>query len=351
LEVLMLKKIEEAVAKKIPALRARTRFQPMGGPGDVLYPPTYVAGGDPRHDRIIDGQTVGCVLLDSVASQANRMEEALVPYAIPRLEMTVGDYHVTSLTAPHRFTDVILRSCDGYPSDVLLDRDLREIFGYSPNSLLWGCWHSNRKGSAGVRIARSMTSEIIGVGVADAPHVGGRLDPLPISASSTVEIDDSVAGWKLAKKGVRPSKALLGSAFSDEGQLQREGRGVTVKYAEQITVISLTSLARLQLGNDVTTALAAMGVAAATLASRAMWLRSRCELLPESTLNWEFVGGDENITCDDPDQLLTDVISYVEDKKLPWHGTTTLTPSEDLVKLVAEGQAAIGREKKAKGDK
>jgi len=110
----MLKKIEEAVAKKIPALRARTRFQPMGGPGDVLYPPTYFKGGDPRHDRIIDGQTVGCVLLDSVASQANRMEEALLPYEIPRLEMTVGDYHVTSLTAPHRFTDVILRSCDGY---------------------------------------------------------------------------------------------------------------------------------------------------------------------------------------------------------------------------------------------
>ncbi len=188
-----------------------------------------------------------------------------------------------------------------------------------------------------------MTSEIIGIVIADAPHVGGRLDPLPISSSSTVEIDDSVAGWRLAKKGVRPSKVLLGSAFSkEEGQIQREGRGVTVKYAEQITVISLTSLARLRLGNDVTTTLAAIGVAAATLTSRAMWLRSRCELLPESTLSWEFVGDDENVTCDAPDQLLADVISYVEDKKLPWHGTKTLTPSEDLVKLVAEGQAAIG---------
>ena len=58
----MLKKIEEAVANKHPALRARTRFQPMGGPGDVLYPPTYVGGGDPRHERIIDGQTVDCVV-------------------------------------------------------------------------------------------------------------------------------------------------------------------------------------------------------------------------------------------------------------------------------------------------
>ncbi len=337
----MLKKIEDAVAKRIPALRARTRFQPMGGPGDVLYPPTYVEGGDPRHDRIIDGQTEHCVLLDSVASQANRMEEALLPYEIPRLEVTVGDYHVSSLTAPHRFTDVILRSCDGYPSDVLLNRNLLEIFGYSPNSLLMGIWHSNRKGAAGIRIPRSMTSEIIGIGFADAPHVGGRLDPLPISSSSTVEIDDSVAGWKLAKKGVRPSEALIGSAFSKQGQIQR-GRGVTVKYAEQITVISLTSLARLQLGDDVTTALAAIGIAAATLASRAMWLRSRCELLPESTLTWEFVGGDEKITCDAPDQLLADVISYVKDKDLPWHGTTPLTPSEDLVKLVAEGQAAIG---------
>ena len=73
-----------------------------------------------------------------------------------------------------------------------------------------------------------------------------------------------------------------------------------------------------------------------------MWLRSRCELLPESTLTWEFVAGDENITCDAPDQLLDDVVSYVKHKDLPWHGTKTLTPSEDLVKLVAEVQAAIG---------
>ena len=151
----MLNKIQEAVArKKIPALRARTRFQPMGGPGDVLYPPTYVGGGDPRHDRIIDGQPVHCVLLDSVASQANRMEEALLPHEIPRLEMTVGDYSVSSLTAPHRFTDVILRSSGDYPSAVLLDRDLPEIFAYSPNSLLMGIWHSNRKGAAGIRIPR-----------------------------------------------------------------------------------------------------------------------------------------------------------------------------------------------------
>jgi hypothetical protein len=107
-------------------------------------------------------------------------------------------------------------------------------------------------------------------------------------------------------------------------------------------VISLTSLARLDLGDDVTTALAAIGVATATLASQAMWLRSRCELLPESPLSWEFVGGDENITCDDPEQVLADVISYVSEKGLPWHGTKTLTPSDDLVKLVAEGQAALG---------
>ena len=121
--------------------------------------------------------------------------------------MKIGDYGVSSLTAPHRFTDVILRSCERYPKQVLADHDLGEIYGYSPNSLLWGIWHSNRKGAAGVRVPRSMTSEIIGVGVADAPHVGGRLDPLPISASSTVVLDNSTSGWHLAKdeeKGVRP---------------------------------------------------------------------------------------------------------------------------------------------------
>src|SRR4029079_1624363 len=66
------------------ALRRRQRLQPVGGKGDKIFPPTYPEerrGTGPRHvyeRRRIYGNEVWCVLIDSVQSQANRLEEALL---------------------------------------------------------------------------------------------------------------------------------------------------------------------------------------------------------------------------------------------------------------------------------
>ncbi len=70
--------------EKSAALRRRQVLQPVGGKGDKIFPPTYPEerrGGGPRHvfeRRRIDGAEVWCVLVDSVQSQANRLEEALL---------------------------------------------------------------------------------------------------------------------------------------------------------------------------------------------------------------------------------------------------------------------------------
>ena len=42
-----------------------------------VFPPTYEGGKYATEERIIGGQKLPCVLLDSVPSQANRMELAL----------------------------------------------------------------------------------------------------------------------------------------------------------------------------------------------------------------------------------------------------------------------------------
>ena len=60
------------------AIRYRARLQPAGGPGDKVFPPTYEGGRYAEERRRIDGQLIDCVHLDSVQSQANRMEEALL---------------------------------------------------------------------------------------------------------------------------------------------------------------------------------------------------------------------------------------------------------------------------------
>src|SRR5438067_7379924 len=80
---LTLKRLREAVAKDA-AIRRVQRLQPAGGPGDKIFPPTYPGerSTDPaRHSfemRRIGGKDVRCVLIDSVQSQANRLEEALL---------------------------------------------------------------------------------------------------------------------------------------------------------------------------------------------------------------------------------------------------------------------------------
>src|SRR5262249_60943278 len=103
------------------AIRRVRRLQPTGGPGDKIFPPTYPGEGrrnaPPRHvfeRRRIDGKNVLCVLVDSVQSQANRLEEALKvardagSLRFPAITVDfagteVADIgRITTLDAPHR---------------------------------------------------------------------------------------------------------------------------------------------------------------------------------------------------------------------------------------------------------
>ena len=63
-------------------VRVRSTYQPAGGPGSKVFPPTYPSrdGKQPYvvEHRVVDGQDRLDVLLDSAASQANRAEEALL---------------------------------------------------------------------------------------------------------------------------------------------------------------------------------------------------------------------------------------------------------------------------------
>ena len=71
--------LKEAVSGTAAAFRSRTTLQPAGGEGAKVFPPTYAGAVYATEKRRLPGhdQPVDCVLLDSVQSQANRMEEAL----------------------------------------------------------------------------------------------------------------------------------------------------------------------------------------------------------------------------------------------------------------------------------
>jgi CRISPR-associated protein Csb1 len=134
---LNVEQLKELVAGGAVAIRGTATLEPAGGPGDKIFPPTHKEDDRDKEKhgakyafetRRIGGQGVTCVLLDSVQSQANRMEEALQALWADRqivLPVVSVDFssiapevgRVTSLSAPHRIADALLR-------DSLLDGQL-----------------------------------------------------------------------------------------------------------------------------------------------------------------------------------------------------------------------------------
>src|SRR5215213_7374888 len=66
--------LKAAVAGSAAAFRLTLKLEAVS---PKVFPPTYEGGKYATEERIIGGQKLPCVLLDSVPSQANRMELAL----------------------------------------------------------------------------------------------------------------------------------------------------------------------------------------------------------------------------------------------------------------------------------
>ncbi|MGC8915638.1 MAG: type I-U CRISPR-associated protein Cas7, partial [Thermoanaerobaculum sp.] len=140
MDPLTLETLRQAVAGNAAALRCRRRLEPAGGPGTKVFPPTFPGAIYAIEQRWLPGREapVTCVLLDSVQSQANRMELALqeaVDAGTIKLPLVVVDFsdhdptgdieadeaagrliekvgRITSLQVPHRLADAILRDSE-----------------------------------------------------------------------------------------------------------------------------------------------------------------------------------------------------------------------------------------------
>jgi CRISPR-associated protein Csb1 len=124
-----LQELTKLVDEDAVAIRGRAMLEPAGGPGDKVFPPSHSVSDRETRDgakyafetRRWKGDDVRCVLIDSVQSQANRMEEALQALwtdrklTLPVIEVDLSSAapdagKVTSLTAPHRVADALFRS-------------------------------------------------------------------------------------------------------------------------------------------------------------------------------------------------------------------------------------------------
>jgi CRISPR-associated protein Csb1 len=332
------------------------------------------------------------VLVDSVQSQANRLEEALLAalrqgvITMPHVSVDfrgaglAGITEITSLDAPHRVYDAILRdsSLDGKPfmkSELGIrlagakSTDATALLETSPTALLFGAWHSTGEGGGvGAKFPRCLVSEIVAVDVPveDGPTdartgevevrtsgrlTGSRIDPLGVLRR--VEVFKGQDGWDVVKeragkgaKQVRPSEINHGNIAPTVQPL-----GITCDHVEHVAVLSFAGLRRLGFGGgecDRTgrALLAAIGLlAVAEQDARGYALRSRCDLVCEGRAPFELVhadGGVDRAEVDRETARTTYAASLEAARKAGFKLATEpirVMPQEKLVEIVRRSQA------------
>ncbi|MGH8727250.1 MAG: type I-G CRISPR-associated RAMP protein Csb1/Cas7g [Burkholderiales bacterium] len=349
--------LKSLVAGDAVAIRGTAVLEPAGGPGDKVFPPTHSVRGKKDDDlwrmrpderrgikyafetRRIGGRDVLCVLIDSVQSQANRMEEALealwgsktiaLPVIAVDFSASAPDVGVvTSLSAPHRVADALLR-------DSMIDgtffrlselgrsfadataRNAAPLFKVCPSGLVFGLWDSTGpRGGLGSKFPRALVSEIVGVGATVGSKTSSRIDPASIITSAGPVFVAKVPGadgkptWTLdvmeakpLKEGKPPKDEQDVGAVEKWGKAEKAGKptsinhsnipptiddiagGVTIDYASHTVVLSLAALRKLNFGGEeveARTVLAALALLAVLAAEdRGHDLRSRCLLVPK----------------------------------------------------------------------
>lgn len=349
-------------------LRVNATYQPAGGEGSKVFPPTYPArDGSPYvvEERVVGGQRRGDVLLDSVPSQANRAEEALLRarraglVEFPMMELRhSGDVEVvlSSLEFPHRYADAYLRDSlvDGTKFDkspvgraVLgaSNTDATGLFAHDPGSLVFGAWNSHRKGRQ-QKFPRVYSGEVVGWDPVVGARNAGRMDPLNLVGAARPGKDGE--DWEYAAAAQKTKGERLSEIGHGNVAPNPQHGGVTISSASRMATLSLAGLDRLGFGAaSADTAVAARAVLAAyaLLADRlafggpTLWLRSGCELvLTEERLEWVNRGGDTE-AVKAPAETAVEVfrlaVRHAAEAGLQLSTETiTLTPSPSLAKAI-----------------
>ncbi|NGZ25945.1 MAG: type I-U CRISPR-associated protein Cas7 [Magnetococcales bacterium] len=386
--------LKKAVANDA-ALRLNMRLHAAGGPGTKVFPPTYEGGVYAWETRRMDGNDIKTVLLDSVQSQANRMELALLQaykeqkINFPMIQSDFSQFPeigmITALEAPHRLADAIFRDSTldnkkfretalGKAFESCNAKEATALFQYCPTSLLFGSWDSTGKGGGlGNKFQRCIVSEIVAINARGGVLTSSRIDPLGITNAAKI-YDDGNNGWtdkeqldgqkkpkyfgKEQKRG-KPSSinhryipptievAKKNTHLLNIGEEIRGG--VTMDYATLTCVISFPGLRRLSFpvknGPNITqeaqTTLAAFGLVAMALQIKQGFdLRSRCLLIPEGEQKWELISrnGEIQLFSISPDsaiKLFNESVDHVNRHGFSWQNEPiTLLPTMELLGII-----------------
>ena len=358
-------------------LRIDTELSPIGGAGSPVKPAIY-EGGRYQHDRRWadpdDKNPSDVIVIDSVPSQANRLEAAIADQArqlgVPEMVLDLtGDVYdhlpshlprrLSSWRWPHRHADAYLLDSliDGKASDrhelgreiLAATPDAADVLmSWFPQSLLFGFWQSHQgKKRTQTKHARAWVSEIIGWNPATARNqdtgemlvektLGTKGDPYNLNIDSAIkkDVNDRFAGWEVGRgtpgRGKEKKLSSLGHGQVPFRPNEAAPAGVSFRDISQRSIVSFAQLRRIRLaaGNDpkinasARTLLVALGLHGYNLAfGRAFHLRSGADLRPVAcSVTWLGQNDDRDIELGDTSTLLAEAKAAAEDRGVPLDG-------------------------------
>jgi len=283
------------------ALVIREYLVPVEGPDGVLFPATFAAeqGNDP--DRFRGGYNIdvfddgtNCCLIDSVGSQANRIEPlfAREKYAglVPQVTIKAGEKVVNLLEAAHRAGDALLR-CTELAKELKASfesvgkGDAQALARIAPTSLVFGVWDSR---DTQAKLPRIVGSTIRAFNVRTLTRGAVYIPPLDYAALEVFSEED-----KTKAEGNKKSP-LAQRGFVHNPASGSHGGVIATGGIRRDATLSLAALRLLNAGTEAekTESLRRyiLGLSLVAFTYRpSSYLRQGCNLVPDPDKPAEFV--------------------------------------------------------------
>lgn len=278
----------------------------------IIYPPTYADIGY-NIDELSDGSKVA--LVDSVGSQANRMEPSFIcpdedqsKWLVPQIKIKINDDTTLSLLElAHRGADAVVRSSgtlstkiDEAFQELRKFGDASKLCAIAPTSLLFGVWDSRGSNEKLPRLVRS----IIRAWDVEVLHSAAQFNSvwkgLDEDQKEGLDKEAKKQKVKLSEKGFADAPGVFRDTKVPqlrEGSFNPEARvlgGVLVKgRIERDITINLVALRGLSAGSEEKTQqihsyLLSLALLAAT-ADIDLFLREGCNLRFVGEEKWRAV--------------------------------------------------------------
>lgn len=275
------------------ALVIREHLMPVEGHDAVVFPPTFAAaagdgfpGGyniDPPLTRDEPWATPNVCLIDSVGSQANRIEPLFgeAPYSalVPQIVVKAGEKEVNLLEAGHRAGDALVR-CSALQEELhdafcaVQSGNAEPLAKIAPTSLVFGVWDSR---DTQAKLPRLVSSTIRAFDVQKLTRGAVYIPPVDYA-----ELDVFTEAEKAKAEG-SSKNPLARRGFVHNPASATHGGVIATGGIRRDATLSLAALQLLKGGNDERTLalrryILGLSLVALT-ASTSVYLRQGCNLV------------------------------------------------------------------------